>query len=31
MGLVSRAHGVLSRFGVTLAFKRLREPDAEPC
>jgi transposase len=26
---INRAHGVLSQFGVTLAFKRLREPDAE--
>src|SRR3954449_11597842 len=26
---MNRAHGVLSQFGVTLAFKRLREPDAE--
>ena len=28
---MNRAHGVLSQFGVTLAFKRLREPDAEHC
>jgi transposase len=28
---INRAHGVLSQFGVTLAFQRLREPDAEPC
>lgn len=26
---INRAHGVLSQFGVTLAFKRLREPDAD--
>ncbi len=26
---MNRAHGVLSQFGVTLAFKRLREPDRE--
>jgi transposase len=26
---INRAHGVLSQFGVTLPFKRLREPDAE--
>src|SRR4051812_34985568 len=26
---MNRAHGVLSQFGVRLAFKRLREPDAE--
>src|SRR3954452_11017217 len=26
---MNRAHGVLSQFGVTLAFKRLLEPDAE--
>lgn len=26
---MNRAHGVLSQFGVTLAFKRLREPDVE--
>jgi len=26
---MNRAHGVLSQFGVTLAFKRLRGPDAE--
>jgi Transposase, Mutator family/Transposase len=26
---MDRAHGVLSQFGVTLAFARLREPDAE--
>jgi transposase len=26
---MNRAHGVFSQFGVTLAFKRLREPDAE--
>ena len=26
---MNRAHGVLSQFGVKLAFKRLREPDAE--
>ena len=26
---MNRAHGVLSQFGVTLAFKRLREPEAE--
>ncbi len=26
---INRAHGVLSQFGVTLAFKRLRDPDAE--
>jgi hypothetical protein len=25
---MNRAHGLLSQFGVTLAFKRLREPDA---
>jgi transposase len=26
---INRAHGVLSQFGVTLAFKRLREPDRD--
>ena len=26
---MNRAHGVLSQFGVTLAFKRLREPDRD--
>jgi transposase len=26
---MNRTHGVLSQFGVTLAFKRLREPDRE--
>lgn len=26
---MNRAHGLLSQFGVTLAFKRLREPDAD--
>jgi transposase len=26
---MNRAHGLLSQFGVTLAFKRLREPDRE--
>jgi transposase len=26
---INRAHGVLSQFGVTLAFTRLREPDRE--
>jgi transposase len=26
---INRAHGLLSQFGVTLAFKRLREPDVE--
>jgi transposase len=26
---MNRAHGVLSQFGVTLAFKRLRQPDAD--
>jgi transposase len=26
---INRAHGVLGQFGVTLAFKPLREPDAE--
>jgi transposase len=26
---INRAHGLLSQFGVTLAFKRLRDPDAE--
>jgi len=26
---INRAHGVLSQFGVMLAFKRLREPDRE--
>jgi transposase len=26
---INRVHGVLAQFGVTLAFKRVREPDAE--